>query len=235
VLGRVRDGRGRDGRDGPHGRDGRDGRHDRGGPGAVAASDYLAAMRERGELVMLSGPSGVGKTSILHRVLARFDATFSVSATTRPRAAGEVDGRDYRFIDEPTFQAMIDRGEFLEFAQVFGRNWYGTPRAPVDAALAAGRLVLLDIDVHGALQVRQRRPEVYGIFILPPSEAELHRRLATRGREDAAAIERRFAEAKREIEAARTPRLYDAFVVNSDLEAAVEETCGLIARRLGRE
>ncbi len=184
---------------------------------------------------MLSGPSGVGKTSILHRVLRRLDAVFSVSCTTRAAAAGEVDGRDYRFIDEATFQSMIDRGEFLEHAQVFGRNWYGTPRAPIDAALGAGRLVVLDIDVHGARQVRQRMPEVLGIFILPPSEAELHRRLAERGREDAAAIERRFAEARREIEAARSPRLYDAFVVNADLDAAVEEVAGIVASRLAHD
>ncbi len=184
---------------------------------------------------MLSGPSGVGKTSILHRVLRRLDAVFSVSCTTRAAAAGEVDGRDYRFIDEDAFQSMIDRGEFLEHAQVFGRNWYGTPRAPIDAALGAGRLVVLDIDVHGARQVRQRMPEVLGIFILPPSEAELHRRLAERGREDAAAIERRFAEARREIEAARSPRLYDAFVVNADLDAAVEEVAGIVASRLAHD
>lgn len=191
--------------------------------------------RPPGLLVMLSGPSGVGKTSILHRVLRRFDAFFSVSCTTRPAAAGEVDGRDYRFIDEAAFQSMVDRGEFLEHAQVFGRNWYGTPRGPIDAALAQGRLVVLDIDVHGARQVRQRMPEVLGIFILPPSEAELHRRLAERGREDAPAIERRFAEARREIEAARSPRLYDAFVVNAELDAAVEEVSRIVASRLAHD
>ncbi len=180
---------------------------------------------------MVSGPSGVGKTTILHRILAALGAQFSVSATTRPRAAGETDGVDYRFVDEPAFQSMIDRGEFLEYAQVFGRNWYGTPEAPVDEAIAQGRIVILDIDVHGAKQVRERRPEVFGIFILPPSETELHRRLADRGREDAEAIERRFAEAKREIAAAREPGLYDAFVVNDELERAVAETLGLLRAR----
>lgn len=184
-----------------------------------------------GILVMFSGPSGVGKTTILHRVLADLGAEFSVSATTRARAAGEVDGVDYRFVDEATFQSMIDRDEFLEYAQVFGRNWYGTPRAPVDEAVDAGRTVILDIDVHGARQVRARRPEVFGIFIMPPSESELHRRLADRKREDAAAIERRFAEAKREIEAARQPGLYDAFVVNDDLEKAVAAVLELLERR----
>jgi guanylate kinase len=185
----------------------------------------------KGMLVMVSGPSGVGKTTILHRILAALGAQFSVSATTRPRAVGETDGVDYRFVDEPAFQSMIDRGEFLEYAQVFGRNWYGTPEAPVDEAIAQGRVVILDIDVHGAKQVRERRPEVFGIFILPPSETELHRRLADRGREDAEAIERRFAEAKREIAAAREPGLYDAFVVNDELERAVAETLGLLRAR----
>jgi guanylate kinase len=185
----------------------------------------------KGMLVMVSGPSGVGKTTILHRILSALGAQFSVSATTRPRAAGETDGVDYRFVDEPAFQSMIDRGEFLEYAQVFGRNWYGTPEAPVDEAIAQGRVVILDIDVHGAKQVRERRPEVFGIFILPPSETELHRRLADRGREDAEAIERRFAEAKREIAAAREPGLYDAFVVNDELERAVAETLGLLRAR----
>jgi len=185
----------------------------------------------KGMLVMVSGPSGVGKTTILHRILSALGAQFSVSATTRPRAVGETDGVDYRFVDEPAFQSMIDRGEFLEYAQVFGRNWYGTPEAPVDEAIAQGRVVILDIDVHGAKQVRERRPEVFGIFILPPSETELHRRLADRGREDAEAIERRFAEAKREIAAAREPGLYDAFVVNDELERAVAETLGLLRAR----
>lgn len=194
-------------------------------------SRRLPSMPERGLLVMLSGPSGVGKTTILHRVLGELGATFSVSATTRARAAGEVEGVDYRFVDEPTFQGMIDRREFLEFAQVFGRNWYGTPARPVDDALAAGRTVVLDIDVHGARQVRARRPEVLGIFVMPPSEAELHRRLADRRREDAAAIERRFAEAKREIAAAREPGLYDAIVVNDDLERAVAEILSIVRAR----
>jgi guanylate kinase len=193
---------------------------------------YTRAMPSaKGMLVMVSGPSGVGKTTILHRILSALGAQFSVSATTRPRAAGETDGVDYRFVDEPAFQSMIDRGEFLEYAQVFGRNWYGTPEAPVDEAIAQGRVVILDIDVHGAKQVRERRPEVFGIFILPPSETELHRRLADRGREDAEAIERRFAEAKREIAAAREPGLYDAFVVNDELERAVAETLGLLRAR----
>lgn len=187
-----------------------------------------------GLLLVVSGPSGVGKTSIVHDVLSRFGGEFSVSATTRAPGPGEVDGRDYRFIDEPTFQRMIDAGEFLEHAQVFGRSWYGTPRAPVERAIAAGRLVALDIDVQGAEQVRSRHPGALAIFILPPSEDELLRRLRARGREDEQAIMRRFAESTREIARARAGVTYDAFVVNADLAAATGQVVRLIAERLGR-
>lgn len=187
-----------------------------------------------GLLLVISGPSGVGKTSIVHDVLARFGGEFSVSATTRAPGPGEVDGRDYRFIDEPTFQRMIDAGEFLEHAQVFGRSWYGTPRAPVERAIADGRLVALDIDVQGAEQVRARHPGALAIFILPPSEDELLRRLRARGREGEQAIMRRFAESTREIARARAGATYDSFVVNADLAAATAEVGALIAARLGR-
>lgn len=188
----------------------------------------------RGLLLVISGPSGVGKTSIVREVLTRFGGDFSVSATTRAAGPGEVDGRDYLFIDERTFQRMIDADLFLEHAQVFGRNWYGTPREPVERAIAQGRIVALDIDVQGAEQVRARHPDAFGIFILPPSEDELLRRLRARGREDDAAIMRRFAESTREIARAKSGRTYDAFVTNDDLHAATEAVCALIAARIGR-
>jgi guanylate kinase len=135
-----------------------------------------------GLLLVVSGPSGVGKTSIVHEVVRRFKGDFSISATTRSAGPGELDGRDYHFIDQARFQQMIDADEFLEYAQVFGRSWYGTPRAPVLASLAAGRVVVLDIDVQGAEQVRTRFPSMFGIFILPPSEEDLLRRLRARAR-----------------------------------------------------
>ncbi len=187
-----------------------------------------------GLLLVISGPSGVGKTSIVREVLARFGGEFSVSATTRAPGPGEVDGRDYLFIDERTFQGMIDADLFLEHAQVFGRNWYGTPREPVERAIAQGLIVALDIDVQGAEQVRARYPDAYCIFVLPPSEDELLRRLRARGREDESAIMRRFAESTREITRAKAGTTYDAFVTNDDLRSATESVCALIAARIGR-
>tara|TARA_B100001121_G_scaffold224261_1_gene197401 strand:+ start:2686 stop:3375 length:690 start_codon:yes stop_codon:yes gene_type:complete len=185
-----------------------------------------------GLLLVLSGPSGVGKTTIAHRVQERFDGIFSVSATTRPRSSDEVDGEDYTFVDPETFQTMLDAGEFLESAEVFGKHAYGTPRGPVQRRLDEGRLVILDIDVQGARQIRDSLPESFMLFILPPSEEELQRRLEARGRDDEEAIQRRFAEARHEIELATTSDLYDAFVVNADLETAIQETCELIAARM---
>jgi len=196
---------------------------------------YTDAMEQSspGLLLVVSGPSGVGKTSIVHEVVRRFRGEFSVSATTRAAGPGEVDGRDYHFIDQARFQRMIDAHEFLEYAQVFGRSWYGTPRAPVLAALAAGRVIVLDIDVQGAEQVRASHPGMFGIFILPPSEEDLLVRLRARAREDEAAIERRLAESTHEIARARSDGTFDAFVVNDDLGRCIEKVCELLVSRLG--
>ena len=136
----------------------------------------------QGLLLVMAGPSGVGKTTIVHELIRRFGGLFSVSATTRARTANEVDGVDYFFVDEPTFQRWVDEDRFLEHAQVFGRSWYGTPEAPVRAELAKGSLVVLDIDVQGAENVRRRIPDALMVFVLPPSEAELLKRLRARGR-----------------------------------------------------
>ena len=185
-----------------------------------------------GLLLQISGPSGVGKTTLIERLHATFDLVFSVSATTRPRSAKEVDGIDYFFLDQPTFKEWIAEDRFLEHAQVFGRDWYGTPRDTVEKQLAAGRIVLLDIDVQGARQVKTHRPDAFGLFILPPSEAVLHKRLVDRKRESPEVIERRFAEAKSEIAAAQNSDVYDALVVNDNLERATAELHTLIERRL---
>jgi guanylate kinase len=191
-------------------------------------------MSERGKnglLLVVSGPSGVGKTTIVHEVIRRLGGEFSVSATTRERSGRERDGVDYHFVDEETFQQWINEGRFLEHAQVFGRNWYGTLRNQVEDALAQGSLIVLDIDVQGARDVKRAMPSAFSLFVLPPDETALLKRLHARGREDEAAIDRRFAEAKKEIEFAKTSDVYDAFVINDDLEIAIDEVTDLVRAR----
>lgn len=188
--------------------------------------------RDRGVLIVLSGPSGVGKTTIVRTAREQFDGVFSISATTRAKSDQERDGVDYLFLTPDAFQAMIDDGAFLEYAQVFGKDSYGTPRAPVEEALHQGRVLFLDIDVQGAQQVRAAMPDAYMIFIEPPSIDELRRRLEARGRDDAEAIERRLAEARLEMERAHASGVYDAFVVNDDLPRAEIATSALIRTRL---
>ncbi|HJN80337.1 MAG: guanylate kinase [Phycisphaerales bacterium] len=184
-----------------------------------------------GLLLVISGPSGVGKTTIVHRVRERLGGRFSVSATTRPKSPVEIDGEDYRFVSGDTFKQMMESDAFLEHAEVFGRHAYGTPRRPVEQALREGELIILDIDVQGATQIREHMPTAYMIFILPPNDEELQRRLETRGREDEEAIARRFAEARREIDLATSRTLYDAFIVNDNLDRAVDEACRLVSER----
>jgi len=188
-----------------------------------------------GLLLVISGPSGTGKTTIARAVEGRLDGTFSVSATTRSQSKIETGGRDYDFLSEPEFQEKVRSGALLEYAQVFGKHWYGTPRRPVETQMAEGRLVILDIDVQGALQVRESMPEALMVFVVPPDDDELLRRLRDRGREGEAAIQRRFAEARKEIDIARTSGAFDATVVNDDLEQAITETCRLVEQRRAGE
>jgi len=191
--------------------------------------------KPRGLLLAIYGPSGVGKTTITRELERRLDGVFSVSATTRPQAPGEVDGRDYHFLTERQFEEMVDRGAFLEHAQVYSKHRYGTPREPVDRHLAQGRLVLLDIDVQGAILVRQTMPEALMFFILPPNDEDLLLRLRHRGREAEAAIRHRFNEAKHEIELGMRSGVYDAQIVNDDLPRAIDEVCRLVQQRRATE
>ena len=183
-------------------------------------------MSDAGLLLIISGPSGVGKTTITRAVHTRTaDAVVSVSMTTRPRTSADREGVDYYFVDETAFLGMIARNELLEHAEVFGKR-YGTPRKPVEERLAEGKVVILEIAVLGAAQVKAAIPDAFGVFILPPSEDELLQRLRDRKREGEEAIQRRFQEAQREIAAARSGDVYDAFIVNRDLDRAIAETLG---------
>lgn len=183
-----------------------------------------------GMLLIISGPSGVGKTTITRAVEQRIPGSvFSVSVTTRPKTPADRDGVDYFFIDDAAFDTMVSRGELLEHANVFGKK-YGTPSAWVDEQLAQGRIVILEIDVHGAEQVKAKRPDAFALFIEPPSEEELLLRLRARQREDEATIQRRFAEAKREIARARSGGVYDSFLVNRELDSAIAQAVSLVER-----
>jgi len=174
-----------------------------------------------GMLLIISGPSGVGKTTITRGVERTIpDAVFSVSATTRKSTGVDVEGIDYHFVTDEDFLDMQRRGEFLETAEIYGKR-YGTPRAWVDEQLRRGRLVILEIDVEGAKQVKTAIPSAFGLFIMPPSETVLLERLRSRQREDEAGIQRRFAEAKREIESARACGVYNQFLVNEKLDDAI--------------
>lgn len=187
-----------------------------------------------GRLVVITGPSGVGKSTIVRRVLERTDVVFSVSETTRPPRPGEQDGREYSFVDRGTFEQMIARGEMLEWADVFG-NYYGTPADAVRRALAEGRTVILEIDIQGGLQVRRRAPDATFILILPPGDDELRRRLAQRGTETAQAVRRRFNKAKDEIRTAQASGAYTNTVVNDNLDAAVEQVVRILEMERPKE
>jgi guanylate kinase len=192
----------------------------------VTGSDDVAGRAgRRGLLVVIAGPSGVGKGTVHARVREALpDSVLSVSATTRPPRAHEREGVDYRFVDRAGFEGMVGRGELLEWAEYAG-HLYGTPRAAAEAAVAEGRIVVLDIEVQGALQVRDREPDALLVFLSPPSFEELERRLRSRGTEDEAGIARRLEVARAEV-AQRDA--FDVTVVNDDLDRCVAEVVAAI-------
>lgn len=184
-----------------------------------------------GPVVVISGPSGVGKGTICRELVHRLgNAYLSVSVTTRPRAKTEVDGNDYWFISRQEFQRRIGQGAFLEYAEVFG-NFYGTPRDKIDQSLREGKIVILEIDVQGGKQAKQAFPDAKMVFVLPPQSSTLQQRLSGRGRDDAATVQRRLAKAEQEISAAKS--CYTYFVVNDDLEKATNEVLGIITGQSG--
>lgn len=181
----------------------------------------------RGLMFVLSSPSGAGKTT-LSRLLLRADRNveLSISVTTRPKRRGEINGRDYHFIDRARFDAMVAKGELLEWAKVFG-NWYGTPRRPVIGALHSGRDILFDIDWQGTKQLRENeRSDLVSVFILPPTAAELERRLKRRAQDSKAVIGSRMAKAAHEMSHWRE---YDYVIVNRHKDQALAELRAILA------
>jgi guanylate kinase len=171
-------------------------------------------------VLIVSGPSGSGKSTLVQNLRGLPGLVFSVSSTTRPRRLTESPGKCYDFITEDEFKRRIEAGDFLEYAQVFGRHWYGTPRAQVDDARRKGLDLVLEIDVQGMQQVKKKLPEAIAVFIVPPSREDLERRLRSRGQDSDEAITRRLERARQEIASSGE---YDFVVVNDDLERASDE------------
>jgi guanylate kinase len=192
------------------------------------------AIRRRGFLLVLSSPSGAGKTTITRRLLERDPSlSLSVSVTTRPRRASEIDGRDYHFIDQAEFDRMVAAGELLEHATVFG-HCYGTPRTPIDAAIAAGRDIVTDIDWQGTQQVKASlRDDLVAIFVLPPSMEAQEARLKTRAQDSDETVAQRMAKSSEEM--SHWPE-YHYVIVNDDLAASVAQAQAIVtAERLSRD
>ena len=193
-----------------------------------------SAIQRRGLMLVLSSPSGAGKTTLSRQLLDNDkQIQLSVSCTTRQKRPGERDGVDYRFVDTATFRGMIERKQFLEYAEVFG-NYYGTPKAPVDEALAAGRDVLFDIDWQGTQQLRDKgRADLVTVFILPPSTRDLEKRLLTRAQDPKDIVAQRMAKAADEMSHWAE---YDYVVVNSDIATSLSNLKAILtAERLKRE
>ncbi|MBR0199524.1 MAG: guanylate kinase [Oscillospiraceae bacterium] len=182
-------------------------------------------MNEKGKLIVISGPSGSGKSTVVNKAIqGRKDMCFSTSVTTRSPRPGEVDGKDYFFIDPQRFQEMVERDELLEHAQYVSHS-YGTPRAFVEQKLNDALNVILDIEVQGARQVREKMKDAVLIFIVPPSLEELRRRLVNRGTDAADVIEARLQRASEELKEAD---LYDYLIINDDLETAAREFTSIL-------
>jgi guanylate kinase len=203
-------------------------------PRGATSIETKAAVARRGVMLVLSSPSGAGKTTLSRKLLEDdADISLSVSVTTRPPRRGEIDGRDYHFINEARFQEMVRRSELLEWAKVFD-YYYGTPKQPVDNVLTQGRDVLFDIDWQGTQQLREKAAnDLVSIFVLPPSIPDLERRLQTRAQDSADVIHARMAKAADEMSHWAE---YDYVVINNDIEIAFAELRAILAaERLKRE
>lgn len=171
-------------------------------------------------VLIVSGPSGSGKSTLVERILELAGTILSVSCTTRPPRKTEREGQWYNFVSEAEFQRMVAAGEFLEYAQVFGKNWYGTPRKWLDQARLQKKDLVLEIDVQGALQIKSKLPGAVALFVLPPSSAELERRIRARGQDSEDEIRRRLERARQEMLSYSS---YDFAIINDDLERAGRE------------
>ena len=171
-------------------------------------------------VLIVSGPSGSGKSTLVEKLLKLPGTMLSISCTTRLPRKTESNGGWYNFVTESEFQRMVEQGEFLEYAQVFGKNWYGTPRKSIEDALAQKKDLVLEIDVQGALQVKQKLPGAVAVFVLPPSRAELEKRIRTRGQDSDDEIARRLERARQEM---LNYSSYDFAIINDDLERAGQE------------
>jgi guanylate kinase len=171
-------------------------------------------------VLIVSGPSGSGKSTLVERILELPGTMLSVSYTTRLPRKTESEGKWYNFVTEAEFQRMVAAGEFLEYAQVFGKNWYGTPRKWLEEARARKKDLVLEIDVQGALQIKQKLPGAVALFVLPPSSAELERRIRARGQDSEDEIRRRLERARQEMLSYSS---YDFAIVNDDLGRAGRE------------
>ncbi|MBP3622822.1 MAG: guanylate kinase [Oscillospiraceae bacterium] len=182
-------------------------------------------MQEKGKLIVISGPSGAGKSTVVFKAIeGREDVCFSTSVTTRKPRPGEVDGREYFFVDPDRFKEMVENDELLEHAE-YVANSYGTPRAYVEEKLEAGVNVLLDIEVQGARQVHEKMPDAVKIFIIPPSLETLEKRLKGRGTDTERAIEARLIRARQEYQEAD---FYDYLIINDDADKAAKELSAII-------
>lgn len=183
----------------------------------------------KGVLLVLVGPSGVGKSTIARQLASRLNLEYIVSATTRPKKPGDENGKTYQHITREEFSRRLDADEFLEYAPVYD-DYYATPKHPTLEYISQGRDVMLEIDLQGALQVRYQYPEALLVFLLPPDEDTLLQRLTARGRDTADEIQRRFRLAKREIQMAKGSRAFDHMVVNDSLDQAVNEIIQLVQK-----
>ncbi len=178
--------------------------------------------------MIISGPSGVGKTTICARLQERLDAFLSVSATTRPPRDNEVDGQDYFFVSREQFESDIEQDRLLEYAKVYGGRYYGTLAEPVLQALAAGKVVILEIEIDGTIQVIGRFPETVAIYLLAPSPDDQQSRLVGRRKDSAEAIAERLSKADGEIRYAQECGAYRHFIINDDIDETVDQIVGIV-------